>query len=187
VWGPGHRTPSPPRPPLPRGSSATTRATSSGVTRSVPNHPAYMTVVRTAIPGLLGDPQEVSAPLSVSRRCERVAGRGVPPPAKSVLRESSAVAKRPEWSGATPEAVRGRIRESWSRKRPELLTGLHSSAAVRLTSRPASPRHRSPVISPSLSSLCNAHCVAAMNWKTGGKECVIGVRRSWVRRRPAAG
>jgi hypothetical protein len=94
--------------------------------------------------------------------------RGELPPAKSVLRESPAVAKRPEWSGATPEAVRGRIREGWSRKRPELLTGLHSSAAVRLASRPASPRHRSPVISPSLSSLCNAHCVAAMNWKTGG-------------------
>jgi hypothetical protein len=109
--------------------------------------------------------------------------RGELPPAKSVLRESPAVAKRPEWSGATPEAVRGRIREGWSRKRPELLTGLHSSAAVRLASRPASPRHRSPVISPSLSSLCNAHCVAAMNWKTGG-ECMIGVRRSWVHRRP---
>jgi hypothetical protein len=130
--------------------------------------PGLYDVVRTAIPGLLGDPQEVSAPLSVSRRCERVARRGVPPPAKSVLRKSPAVAKRPEWSGATPEAVRGRIRESWSRKRPELLIGLHSSAAIRLTLRPASPRHRSPVISPSLSSLCNAHCVAAMNWKTGG-------------------
>jgi hypothetical protein len=94
--------------------------------------------------------------------------RFAPPPTKSVLRENPAVAKRPAWSGATTEAVRGRIRECWSRKRSEFLTGLRSFAVVRLTSRPASPRHRSPVTSPSLSSLCNAQCVAAMNWKTGG-------------------
>jgi hypothetical protein len=63
-------------------------------------------------------------------------------------------------------AVRGRDRLT---SKAQLLIGLQISAAVRSSSRPASPWHRLPVTSPSLSSLCIAHSVAATNGEAGAR------------------
>jgi hypothetical protein len=63
-------------------------------------------------------------------------------------------------------AVRGRDRLT---SKAQLLIGLQISAAVRSSSRPASPCHRLPVTSPSLSSLCIAHSVAATNGEAGAR------------------
>ena len=59
----------------------------------------------------------------------------------------------------------------------QLLIGLQIAAAVRSSSWSASPWHQSPVTSPSLSSLCIAHCVAATNWEMGERERGVDVRR----------